>query len=383
MLYYFQIDPTKHTQEATMSMETGETITTENIVNLLSALPKKQAFPYVNTSTHTVVAIESIDGASGPVTIRRWNPAKGETFQGAEPASISAQMLTRVANAIAEGTPINIDRLLGASYNTRSALETLLCHTPPFYFCFPGRIDFSTGKAKIKHGHKHIIYLPAEPHEPGRLEEQKVESLAINEIPGKNVVYNALELPAGTIQSGAIDTTEARIHLQMQMAVYEIGQALGLKTFIAQNDQGAMYKGKVLSDHSNIITDLKSVPVVGGFDGAANAGKLIDAIWIGSKNIPAVFEVENSTGVTSGLTRMQNFKKLLPPYQGMRFVIIAPDNLREKVIREINKPEFSELHAFFMPYSAVSELLGLCQERRLKGVTEAFLETFLEDVFLL
>ena len=366
-----------------MSMETGETITTENIVNLLSALPKKQAFPYVNTSTHTVVAIESIDGASGPVTIRRWNPAKGETFQGAEPASISAQMLTRVANAIAEGTPINIDRLLGASYNTRSALETLLCHTPPFYFCFPGRIDFSTGKAKIKHGHKHIIYLPAEPHEPGRLEEQKVESLAINEIPGKNVVYNALELPAGTIQSGAIDTTEARIHLQMQMAVYEIGQALGLKTFIAQNDQGAMYKGKVLSDHSNIITDLKSVPVVGGFDGAANAGKLIDAIWIGSKNIPAVFEVENSTGVTSGLTRMQNFKKLLPPYQGMRFVIIAPDNLREKVIREINKPEFSELHAFFMPYSAVSELLGLCQERRLKGVTEAFLETFLEDVFLL
>ena len=167
----------------------------------------------------------------------------------------------------------------------------------------------------------------------------------------------------------------------MQMAVYEIGRALGLRTFIAQNDQGAMYKGKVLSDHEDIITDLSSVPVVGPFNGAANAGKLIDAIWFCSRNIPAVFEVENSTGVTSGLTRMQNFMKLLPPYQDMRFVIIAPDDLRDKVVREVNKPEFKDLKAFYMPYSSVSELLGLCQERKLKGVTEAFLETFLDKVF--
>ena len=66
----------------------------------------------------------------------------------------------------------------------------------------------------------------------------------------------------------------------------------------------------------------------------------------------------------------------------MRFVIIAPDNLREKVIREINKADYSELKAFYMPYSAVSEFLGLCQERKLKGVNEAFLETFLENVFI-
>lgn len=361
--------------------DTGATITTENLVNLLSALTRRQPYSYINGSTHTVVAIESIDGPRGPIVIRRWDPTKGETFNTADPVSMSAQMLTRVANAVSEGTPINIDRLLGASYNSRSALETLLCHTPPFYYCFPGRIDFSTGKAKIKHGHKHIIFLPDSPHDLGILTQKEIENLAINEIPGKNVVYNALELPPRSVQSGSVDTTEARIHLQMQMAVYEIGRALGLKTFIAQNDQGAMYKGKVLSDHEDIITDLSSVPVVGPFNGAANAGKLIDAIWFGSRNIPAIFEVENSTGVTSGLTRMQNFMKLLPPYQDMRFVIIAPDDLRDKVVREVNKPEFNDLKAFYMPYSSVSELLGLCQERKLKGVSEAFIETFLEDVY--
>ena len=73
--------------------------------------------------------------------------------------------------------------------------------------------------------------------------------------------------------------------------------------------------------------------------------------------------------------------KLLPPYQAMRFVIIAPDDLRDKVVREVNKPEFNDLKAFYMPYSSVSELLGLCQERKLKGVSEAFIETFLEDVY--
>ena len=357
-------------------------ITTEYMVNLISGLSKKQPYAYINESTHTVVAIESIDGKRGPITIKRWDPTKQETYQSAESASISAQMLSRVANAIVEGMPINIDRLLGASYNTRSALETLLCHTPPFYYCFPGRIDFSSGKAKIKHGHKHIIYIPNNPHNIGELTNIELENLAINEIPGKNVVYNTLELPASALKSGNVDTAEVRIHLQMQMAIYEIGRSLGLSTFIAQNDQGAIYKGKVLSEHEGIITDLKAIPVVGPFDGAANAGKLIDAIWFGSKNIPAVFEVENSTGVTSGLARMQNFKKFLPPYQDMRFVIIAPDNLREKVIREINKADYSELKAFYMPYSAVSEFLGLCQERKLKGVNEAFLETFLENVFI-
>jgi type II restriction enzyme len=364
-----------------MSIITDNVVTVGIIVNLISALSKGEEYPYINASTHTVVSIEEVIHPYGPIMIKRWNPTVGETRSAVPVQSISMAMMNRVANAISEGTPINIDRLLGASYNTRSALETLLCHTPPFYYCYPGRIELMQGKTKIKSGHKHIIYLPEEPHKIGELCKKDLEHLEINEIPSRNVVYNALELPTSTVRSGKVDTDEVRIHSQMQMAIYEIGSCLSLKTFIAQNDTGIRYKGKLLSEHDNIVTKLNDIPTIGAFDGAVNAGKLIDAIWLGSKSIPAVFEVEQSTGVTSGLTRMSNFKKTLPEYRGMRYIIVAPDEYRDKVVREINKPEFADLHAFYMPYSSVSELLGLCQERKLKGITEEFIETFLDDVY--
>lgn len=359
---------------------TDSNITIEELVGALKTLPKGKFYSYINTTTKTLVAIESIESNLGPIYIKRYDPSEEETPKNAKIQSISTQMLSRVANAMTENTPINIDRLLGASYNTRSALEALLCHTPQFYYCFPGRIEIANGKTKIRSGHKHIIYLPNDPHALGELVEKEIKNMEINEIPSKNVIYNALELPAHEIPSGKVDTTEERIHLNMQMAIYEIGCNLGVKTFIAKNDQGAMYKGKLLSEHDCIITDLKNVPVVGAFDGAEKAGRLIDAIWLDSKSIPAIFEVENSTGVTSGLTRMINFKKTLPPYSDMRFIIIAPDDLSDKVSREVNKPEFVELHALYLPYSAVSELLGLCQERTLKGVSTAFIETYCEDL---
>ena len=129
-------------------------ISVEMLVNALKSLPKNKPFGYIHKATKTLVAITDIEGPCGPITIKRWDPSKGETFSNANCESISIQMLSRVANAITEGTPVNIDRLLGASYNTRSALETLLCHSPQFYFCFPGRIENINGKTKIKSGHK-------------------------------------------------------------------------------------------------------------------------------------------------------------------------------------------------------------------------------------
>lgn len=356
----------------------------ENLVDALSALPKSNTYTYINKATHTALRIENVEKPYGPVTIRRWDPTKGETYTGAASQTISKEMLFRVANAVAEGMPINIDRVLGASYNTRSALESLICHIPQFYFCYPGRIENKNGVTKIKAGHKHIIWLPAEPHAPGELVEKKLEHLEINEIPTKNVVYNALELPAHVIPNSiaGLDPQTARMHLLMQMALYEIGKNLGFSTFIAQNDSGMKYKGKPLMEHPQIVKDLVDQPTVASFDGAANAGKLIDAIWFSKKAIPAVFEVEHSTGVTSGLTRMLGFKDHLPPYKDMRFVIVADDDLREKVTQEINKPQFHDLHAYYLPYSSVNELLSLCQSRKLRGITDGFIDTFLEDVIV-
>src|SRR5438445_6714889 len=105
----------------------------------------------------------SVTEPHGPIRIKRFNPQKGKPASAAKVESISAGMIRRVANAIAENVPLNLDRVLGGSYNTRSAFETLLAHTPEFYFCYPGRIDVSESSSEIKEGHKHIVWLPEEP----------------------------------------------------------------------------------------------------------------------------------------------------------------------------------------------------------------------------
>ena len=360
--------------------ETDRKVSCENLVNALAALPKRTPFNYIHGATHTLVAIDDVETPYGPITIRRWDPDKGETSNSAKVSTISKEMMFRFANAITEGLPVNVDRVFGASYNTRSALESLICHTPQFYYCYPGRIENKNGVTKIVKGHKHIIWFPDEPHQKGVLVEKQLENMEINEIPSKNVIYNALEIPAHMRETTKAKQEEQRMHLMMQMAVFEIGKAFGFNTYIAKNDSGMKYRGKPLLDYENIIKDLTDVPTVAPFAGAAHAGRLIDCIWFGNKTIPAVMEVDNATGVTSGLTRMQNFKGHLPEYKGMRFIIIAPDELRDKVIFESNKPQFAELHTTFLPYSTVGEILGFCQEHRVKGITGDFIDTFLEEV---
>jgi type II restriction enzyme len=357
--------------------------TCENLVDAIAALPRNNTYNYINKATHTVIRIVDVEKPYGPITISRWNPSKGETETGAEKQTISKEMLFRLANAISEGLPINMDRVFGASYNTRSALETLLCHTPQFYYCYPGRIENKNGITQIKNGHKHIIWCPSDPHDPGALVEKKLQHMEINEIPTKNVIYNALELPAEYAKGTAkLDAKTQRMHSLMQMALYEIGKGFGFDTYIAANDAGIKYKGIPLHDHDHIVKDLMDEPTVAGFDGAANAGRLIDAMWFSNKSIPAVFEVEHSTGVTSGLNRMKGFMEHLPAYSNMRYIIVADEDLRDKVIQEINKPQFKDLHAYYLPYSTVSEMLGLVQTRELKGITESFIDTFIEDVFV-
>jgi type II restriction enzyme len=69
-------------------------------------------------------------------------------------------MIWRLANAIRQNQPINVDRILGASYNTRSVLEALIAHTPQFHFCYPGRIESVNSNEAVKKGHKHLISNP-------------------------------------------------------------------------------------------------------------------------------------------------------------------------------------------------------------------------------
>lgn len=353
--------------------------TAYDLVKEINLLDKNRAYHYINPKTRGQIHIVRAVLPEGPIVIKRYNPAKGETLDHAKEETISTKMLWRVANAIREEQPSNLDRVLGGSYNTRSVLETLIAHTPEFYFCYPGRIEDTGGTTKIQHGHKHLVWLPESPHRPGVPEETKTD-IVISEIPNLDVFYDALVVPDSLLVKGGLDIDIQRRHAQMQIALIMIGLQLGFRTWVAQNDKGIIYKNQKLGELEGVVVNLGAEKLVASYPEAVKAALLIDNIWFkNGKLMPAVIEVEHSTGVTSGLTRMKGFQDALPAFP-TRYVIVAADEDREKVIREANREQFKSLNARFFPYSAVEELYGLCQRRKLRGVTEEFLDTFMEPV---
>ena len=353
-------------------------LTASNIVYAISQLDRDVCYNYVSPRTKGIIKIESVQLPEGPIRIKRWIPSKEETEASAKVEPISSELIWRVANAFIPEHPINIDRVLGASYNTRSVLEALLAHTPEFYFCYPGRIENIGPVSSVKSGHKHLIWKPDAPHEIGQIQRAET-SIVISEIPTLEATYDALVLPH-EIQDVHLDINIQRRHAQIQIALYFIGRQLNFRTWIAQNDKGFVYNNKRIGEYEGIVHSLKDENLLKSFDDAVQAALMIDCIWFkNGKLMPAVMEVEHTTGVTSGLSRMKNFKDRFPPFP-TRYVVVAPDEDREKVVQEANKPQFRDLDTRYFPYSAVEELYVLCQRRRLRGITEEFLDCYMEPV---
>jgi hypothetical protein len=305
-------------------------LTASNLVRAIGKLPKNRFYNYISPKNSNRIKIVSVTEPEGPIVIKRYDPSKGQTIANAREVSISSKMLWRVANALKPEALINIDRVLGASYNTRSVLEALLAHTPEFYYAYPGRIEATSSSTKIKPGHKHLIWHPANPHSPNQLQETKTE-IVISEIPATETVYEALTIPDPIAD---LDIDIQRRHAQIQIALVMIGRQLNFRTWIAQNDKGIVYHNQRIGEMENVIASLKDVQLLTAYDQAIKSALLIDCIWFrNARFMPAVFEIEHSTGVTSGLTRMKGLFETMPPVP-TRWAIVAADGERDKVMRE-------------------------------------------------
>lgn len=353
-------------------------LTATNIVSFVNQLDKNTIYNYLNPKNKGLIQIIGVDLPEGPIRIKRWDPTKNQTPSNKSVESISTELIWRIANSFYPNQPINFDRVLGGSYNTRSVLEALLAYTPQFHYCYPGRIESISSVSSIKKGHKHMMWTPEKSHKLGVAEVIDTE-IVISEVPSLEASYDSLVIPQNEA-SKPLDIELDRRHAQIQIALYFIGLQLKFRTWIAQNDKGIKYQNKKLGEFEGIITSLKDEKLMHAYDEAARAALLIDCIWFkNGRLMPAVIEVEHSTGVTSGLSRMKNFQDKFPPFP-TRYVIVAPDEDRSKVIKEANKPQFHDLNTRFFPYSAVEELYALCQKRKLKGVTEEFLDCYMEPV---
>ncbi len=202
-------------------------VTAQNIVRAINRLPRDCQYQYVNPRNSGRIVIHNVYEPEGPIEIKRYDPTKGERLADKSVESILVQMIWRLANAILPDKPVNVDRVFGGSYNTRSVLEALLAHTALFYSCKPGRIEQMSAYKSVKPGHKHLIYLPEDPHENGILGFKDI-NMEISEIV-VDVVYKSVGLdPAAPAQGMTIEAK--RRHAQIQIALVLIGQQLGFRT---------------------------------------------------------------------------------------------------------------------------------------------------------
>ena len=354
-------------------------VTAHNLVRAINQLPRDRQYQYVSSSNHGRIVIHRVQEPDGPIEFRRFDQTKGRLLAGAAIENISRQMLWRMANSIWPNEPINVDRVFGGSYNTRSVLEALLAHTPDFYHCLPGRIEIINDSATVKRGHKHLIYLPDDPHENGVMREHlSSDDMAVLELPPSHVVYSDLRLGE---ESERPDMTfdQNRRHAQMQIALVQIGQQLGLRTWVAANDRSIEYAGSRLGEMEEVVSDLRSENVLRSYPAAAQAGRLIDCIWFkNDRFMPAVMEIEHSTGVTSGLARMKRFHDEAPPLQGVDWTIVAPDETQHLVCQKANQEQYRQMDIKFLSYSAVEELFSLCTRRKPGRLNERLTNCFME-----
>jgi type II restriction enzyme len=308
--------------------------------------------------THTV--FQTIDHR-GVVSVERRIPA--------DSLATVAAICSRKPNF-----PLQLDRLFNAGGNTRSALESMLAYTSHFFVCYPERVDSYSNRSS--RDLRHIMWCPNESHPIGQLTEKDYPEV-INE------VENSLDF--GTIALTLDDRFETieskRTHIQMQVALIDIGNALGLKTWVASNDRATKVGDSSLGARMGVVSSLSDAPVIYTRKAQEIAG-LIDCLWIAKdgRQLAAAFEVEHTTGITPGMTRMAKLREELPSIDTL-FVVVAPDELRGKVVEEANNTLYRALNVRYLAYSTVRELYGLVQKYRLAGTVDArFILAFLEQV---
>lgn len=122
-------------------------------------------------------------------------------------------------------------------------------------------------------------------------------------------------------------------HQDVQGILIELGNSMGYDTYVA--DPSKSYGEERLGDKATLDKVPDDYVPKRMYEDVRN----IDVIWF-EDNLPLyLFEVEHTTGVTDGLLRLFQIRKL-----GSSFLyIIAPSKVETKFNREINKDPFFEI----------------------------------------
>jgi predicted RNA-binding protein len=185
--------------------------------------------------------------------------------------------------------------------------------------------------------------------------------------------------------SGEADVEEPKdptAHTEVQALLLKLGADMGFDIWVAKNDRTKSCNGIKFIDLPKLKTAL---PVQ--FDDVTNRTiELIDVLWLQGNAIVAAFEIESTTSIYSGLLRMADLLAMQPNLN-VPLYLVAPDERRNKVIEEVNRPTFSRLNP---PLSGVCSYISFSSLRNYldqvksfaKYLRPEFLEELAEDCIL-
>jgi type II restriction enzyme len=142
-------------------------------------------------------------------------------------------------------------------------------------------------------------------------------------------------------------------HTEIQGRLRDLGLALEFDVWVAANDRNRPYGNGSLGDG---CLDTLPANLAGGMDSI----RLIDVIWIQRDQglVAAAFEVEHSTSIYSGIVRMLDLALGVELGNRSFLFLVAPDNRKQDVQQQLNRPAFSrvsELGFRYLPYSELNQ----------------------------
>ena len=126
-------------------------------------------------------------------------------------------------------------------------------------------------------------------------------------------------------------------HVEIQSRLKNMGLVSNNEVWVASNDRSREYHGTKLGDGA-----LPELPNLGLDPDTSRTVSLIDTIWLRGMRVVSAFEIENSTQIFSGLLRLADLKAQAPNL-AFPLYIVAPDEKRDAVMRQLGRPAFGAL----------------------------------------
>ena len=214
----------------------------------------------------------------------------------------------------------------------------------------PARWDPDDAKAVIRaveNAAAHPVTRPVAPRALERRPETVRTAIGSVTIPDREDSA-AADAAQGTAAGEAAEAPS--LHTEIQWRLLQLGAAMGFDVWVARNDRHRAWQGQPFSDVPRLRREFPRQ-----FDEAISRTiQMIDVLWLQGNAVAAAFEVENTTSIYSGLLRMADLLAMQPNLN-IRLYLVAPDERRQKVLEEVNRPTFSRLSP---PLAEVCRFIG-------------------------